>query len=181
MQLIPVKGSAFENMELTSIKEINELRKTCGEHLKQMYHCRQCRADAIGTLDDDRSIEYRGCGSDEIKAAPKAKKYAVATKSGMLVDQHFGQATEFYIYESDGNTLRFSEKRSVSKYCTGSDDCLDDKEGKIEAILAAVSDCDAVLALRIGNSPSKKLEAMGIRIVTTYDRIEDAVKKAASE
>lgn len=180
MQLIPVAGSAFENMELVSLKEINEIRKTCGEHLKQMYHCKQCRADAIGELGDDRSIDFRGCGSKKTESKPKAKRYAVATKSGMLVDQHFGQATEFYIYESDGSTLRFIEKRPVSKYCTGSDDCLDDKESKMDAILAAVSDCNGVLALRIGNSPSKKLEAMGVEIITTYDRIEDAVKKAAS-
>ncbi len=180
MQLIPVRGSAFEDMELVSRKEINEIRRVCGVHLKQMLHCRQCRADAIGTLGDDRSIDFRGCGAEKDRSKSKAKRYAVATKSGMLVDQHFGQANEFYIYESNGDILRFVEKRPVYKYCTGSDGCIDDKEEKMDAILKAVSDCDAVLALRIGNSPSKKLEEMGIKIITTYDRIEDAVKKAAS-
>jgi len=182
MQLIPVKGSAFEDMELVSNKEITEVRKKCGAHLKQMYHCKQCRADAIGTLGDDRSIEYRGVCGESVKKAPvKAEKFAVASKSGMLVDQHFGQASEFYIYESDGQTARFVERRPVSKYCSGPEGCSEGKDIKIGAILSAVSDCSGVLALRIGDSPLKTLSAKGIKVFSTYDRIEDAVKKAASQ
>ncbi|MCX7841670.1 MAG: nitrogenase cofactor biosynthesis protein NifB [Clostridia bacterium] len=55
MPLIPAEGSAFQNIPLTSSRELNEMRKKCEADIKQMYHCRQCRADAIGTLDDDRS------------------------------------------------------------------------------------------------------------------------------
>lgn len=181
MQLIPVKGAAFENMELVSLKEINVIRKACSPHLKQMYHCRQCRADAVGTLDNDRSLEFGGgCGNKKAEQKKESLRYAVATKSGMLVDQHFGQAGEFYIYESDGENVSFLEKRAISKYCTGAEGCFDEKESKMELILRAVADCSGVLALRIGDSPSKKLSEMGIKIFTTYDRIEDAVKKASS-
>jgi MoaA/NifB/PqqE/SkfB family radical SAM enzyme len=186
MQLIPVKGSAFENLELVSNKEIMAIREKCAPELRQMYHCRQCRADAVGTLDNDRSIEYTGCGAAEEPAIPQtapvktAQKFAVASKSGMLVDQHFGKATEFYIYESDGRTVRFLEKRLVRNYCSGPDDCDDDVHSKIETILSAVSDCQAVLALRTGDAPSRKLEGSGIRVISTYDRIEDAILKAAA-
>ena len=58
MQMIPVKGSVFENMPLTSNKEIMDLRKKCEENIKQMYHCKQCRADAIGLLGDDQSQKF---------------------------------------------------------------------------------------------------------------------------
>ncbi len=187
MQLIPVKGSAFENLELVSNKEIMAIREKCAPELRQMYHCRQCRADAVGTLDNDRSIEYTGCPSTVKNPAetPSAsdkptKKFAVASKSGMLVDQHFGKATEFYIYESNGETVRFVEKRLVKNYCTGEDSCGDDKKASIESILSAVSDCQGVLALRTGDAPSRKLESSGIRVISTYDRIEDAILKAAS-
>ncbi len=183
MQLIPVKGSAFEEMPLVSNKEITELRNKCSAYVKQMYHCRQCRADAVGTLDNDLSIEYRGCtgcGEEQKKAPVLLKTYAVASKSGILVDQHFGHAEEFYIYESDGSIVRFKEKRKVPKYCTGPEEC-DEKAGKIDSIVSAVSDCDAVLALRIGVSPADKLRERGIRIYTTYDRIEDAVKQAVEK
>lgn len=192
MQIIPVPGSAFENMEQVSMKEINDLRKACGAHLRQMYHCRQCRADAVGTLGNDRSIEFRGCGistkrpAGEADAVPdpspppsgRALRFAVATAGGMLVDTHFGHAKEFYIYESDGENARFVEKRRAEQYCAGADDC-GDSEGRMDAILRAVADCAGVLALRIGNAPSQKLKEKGIAVFMSCDRIEDAVRQAA--
>jgi MoaA/NifB/PqqE/SkfB family radical SAM enzyme len=62
MQLIPLKESNFEHMELVSNMEFNRIRKECGELLPQMYHCRQCRADAVGTLNHDLSSKYSRCG-----------------------------------------------------------------------------------------------------------------------
>lgn len=183
MQLIPVPGSAFENLELISNRELAALRKKCQPILRQMYHCRQCRADAVGTLNDDRSIEYTGAAFNTglpATAARLLKRYAVASKNGMLVDQHFGHARVFYLYESDGRTVRFIEKRAVTNYCTGAEDCIDDKEPVMERILESVSDCSGVLALRIGNTPARKLKSRGIDVITTYDRTEDAVLKAAA-
>jgi nitrogenase molybdenum-iron protein alpha/beta subunit/MoaA/NifB/PqqE/SkfB family radical SAM enzyme len=185
MQLIPVKGSAFESLELVSNKEIMAIREKCAPELRQMYHCRQCRADAVGTLDDDQSLNFRSsCKAANSKSPEKVKKYAVASKSGMLVDQHFGHAGEFYICETDGANVKFLEKRLVKNYCTGKDDCsvLDDrtpdKDPVTESILAAVSDCSGVIALRTGDSPARKLESLGLAVISTYDRIEDAVLKA---
>jgi MoaA/NifB/PqqE/SkfB family radical SAM enzyme len=180
MPHIPLEGSAFEGLERMNNIEINELRNKCEVNIKQMRHCRQCRSDAVGTLDNDISIEYRGfsVGCSGTTAEIPKMKFAVATKSGMLVDQHFGQADDFYIYESDGKTASFIEKRSVSRYCTGSDEC-GDRHDKIQAMLSAVEDCKGVLALRIGEAPSEKLKEMGIAVISTYDRIEDAVKTAA--
>ncbi|MFA9381574.1 MAG: NifB/NifX family molybdenum-iron cluster-binding protein, partial [Acetanaerobacterium sp.] len=184
MQLIPVAGSAFEQLPLVSNKEITALRKTCEGHVKQMYHCRQCRADAIGTLDNDLSIEYRGCtgcgDADKQEQTVPLKTFAVASRSGVLVDQHFGHAEEFYIYESDGNIVRFKEKRSIERFCTGPERC-DEMQGRMDNILYTVSDCDGVLALRIGGAPTEKLKEKGIRVFTTYDRIEDAVRHAATQ
>ena len=191
MQLIPVKGSAFETMPLVSNKEMMEMRKMCESTMPQMYHCRQCRADAIGTLDNDQSIEFRGCRAG---IAPKEEKpeaealgllFAVSSKGGVLVDQHFGHATDFYIYEYKNGDIRFKERRSVSKYCDGPSECDGagggSKEGKMESILAAVGDCAGVLSLRIGEAPKQKLSALGIRTFVTYDRIEDAVRQAVAE
>jgi nitrogenase molybdenum-iron protein alpha/beta subunit/MoaA/NifB/PqqE/SkfB family radical SAM enzyme len=190
MQLIPVTGSAFENMPLTSNREIMDMRKRCEGTLKQMYHCHQCRADAIGTLDNDQSINFRGCTSTrniEVKKLEEEKPllFAVSSKSGILVDQHFGHASDFYIYEYKNKSIRFKERRSVTKYCEGSDSCDGmgggSKEGKMEAILETVKDCDGVLAMRIGDAPKQKLKEKSIETFTTYDRIEDAVKQAVEK
>jgi nitrogenase cofactor biosynthesis protein NifB len=189
MQLIPVQGSVFENLPLVSNKEIMSMRKACGETMQQMYHCKQCRADAIGTLGNDLSIEFNAChkaGKAEIiseaNTTSTSQKFqvAVATKSGMIVDQHFGQVSELYVYEYLNGNARFIEKRNVDKYCNGSQEC-DEKEDKITMIINTISDCDAVIAMRIGDSPKMKLNQKGIRVFTTYDKIEDSVIKAATE
>lgn len=58
MPLIPASGSVFKHYPPTSIKELNDLRRECEVDLQQMYHCKQCRADAIGLLGNDKSLEY---------------------------------------------------------------------------------------------------------------------------
>lgn len=187
MQLIPVQGSVFENLPLVSNKEIMKMRKDCGETMKQMYHCKQCRADAIGTLGEDRSIEFNACHKmdkpeiiTELENSSQKFQVAVATKSGMIVDQHFGQVSELYVYEYLNGNAKFIEKRSVNKYCDGKQDC-DEKEDKISMIIHTIADCDAVIVMRIGDSPKMKLNQKGIKVFTTYDKIEDSVKKIAAE
>lgn len=68
MPLIPARGSVFEDFPRTNMKELNKIRNICQTDLQQMYHCKQCRADAIGLLSDDRSAEFRTqthqCGGD---------------------------------------------------------------------------------------------------------------------
>jgi MoaA/NifB/PqqE/SkfB family radical SAM enzyme len=181
MQMIPVEGSAFEHLPLISIKEVNEMRNKCGDTMKQMYHCRQCRADAVGTLDNDCSHEFNSSHKEVVKPEGiSGIQVAVATKSGMIVDQHFGQVSDFYVYEYSGGNAVFKEKRQVNKYCNGTIDC-DDDSNKIDRIIQTISDCNAVIAMRIGDAPKKRLNQSGIRTFTTYDRIEDSVKWAVSE
>jgi len=102
-------------------------------------------------------------------------RFAVATKTGAIVDLHFGHADKFYIYESDGNETRFVETRSVIKYCEGSG-C--DKDDSWASIIRAVSDCNAVLALRIGPTPQKRLQDNGIDVIISNERVETAVSMA---
>lgn len=182
MPMISVKGSAFEHNPVASNKEINEIRNRCGEIMKQMYHCKQCRADAIGTLDNDQSIELSKETKEEL---PKTKedmpyRFAIATKSGMLIDSHFGQVKEWHIYEYQDQKVKFVTTRNVEAYCTGEEECFD-KEDKIQKIIYAVADCKAVICMRIGEAPKKQLEEKGIMSIVTYDRIENAIESAVLE
>ncbi|MFP3156307.1 nitrogenase cofactor biosynthesis protein NifB [Lachnospiraceae bacterium ZAX-1] len=179
MPHIPVEGSAFESLYRLNNKEIDMLREECCVNIKQMKHCRQCRADAIGILGDDLSANERQM-LPPARSKTKLQRFAVATKSGAIVDLHFGHADEFYIYDSDGQDVRFIEKRQVSKYCSGVDAC-EDKDGKWPSLLRMVTDCNNVLALRIGYTPEKKLKEAGIGIIITYERVETAVRLAARE
>lgn len=180
MQLIPVKGSAFEALPMASQVEINKIRKRCGETLKQMYHCKQCRADAIGLLGEDLSIEigkHQGGCNTKKEINQKNYRFAVASKSGMIVDEHFGHVEAFYIYDYQGEEAKYIEKRKVNKYCQGKDVC-DEKEDKITRIIDSIGDCQGVIALRIGESPKGKLKERGIEVFSTYDHISEAIKKA---
>ncbi len=185
MPLIPAAGSVFENMPMTSNKELNDLRKKCNLHLKQMYHCKQCRADAIGSLGEDLSSEFMNdkcaapCGENAKDDKNSVYKFAVASKTNIYVDQHFGHSEGFYIYKYSKSGVELVEQRMISKYCTGSEDC--DHEDKIQTILKTVSDCNAVIAMRIGYQPLKELEKAGVKVIQTCERIEDAVRNAAEE
>jgi nitrogenase molybdenum-iron protein alpha/beta subunit/predicted Fe-Mo cluster-binding NifX family protein len=112
-------------------------------------------------------------------AKTETRRFAVATKTGAIVDLHFGHVEEFYIYESDGEQVKFLEKRGVSKYCDGS--ACGDKEDRWETIINALRDCAAVLALRTGMEPESRLKENGINVITTYERVETAVLLAAKE
>jgi nitrogenase cofactor biosynthesis protein NifB len=218
MQMIPVAGSAFEHMPLTSNKEIMEMRKKCGQFLNQMYHCQQCRADAVGTLEHDLSLEFEKMTAPQLEVSPltqsvpkpgasksglpkigidkqsdtsKAIRFAVASKGGVLVDQHFGHVSDLYVYEYHLGEFRFIERRSVTKYCSGSENCgakvrkgltvPEDvmQAGKLERIFHTISDCCCVIAMRIGESPKQKLAEKGIASMMYYGKIEDAVADAA--
>jgi MoaA/NifB/PqqE/SkfB family radical SAM enzyme len=176
MQMIPVKGSVFENMPLTTNKEIMDLRKKCGEHIEQMYHCKQCRADAIGLLGEDQSQKFN---KPVINKAIEEKvlKFAIASKSGIGVDMHFGHVTEFLIYEYKNGEAKYIEQRKVIKYCDGKEVC-EEEEDKFTKLSGVISDCNGILCLRIGDEPKKKLKNMGIEVFMTCETIETAVVKA---
>ena len=48
---------------------------------------------------------------------------AVATSGGGLINQHFGHAREFLIYEASTSGVRFIGHRKVDQYCIGNDTC----------------------------------------------------------
>lgn len=181
MPLIPAGGSAFENFPQTSMKELNELRNICELDIQQMRHCQQCRADAIGRLQEDRSQEFRKANAPAVHVKLKKQyKIAVASKYGKLVDQHFGHAQQFTIYEGDGEIFKFLEKRDVAKYCSGMAEC-DETEVKRDAILDALQDCHVVLSMRIGYHAKERLQAKGIYSVEFCDSVENGLRYAVRQ
>ncbi|MCG5525307.1 nitrogenase cofactor biosynthesis protein NifB [Ectothiorhodospira haloalkaliphila] len=47
--------------------ELTALRDACGTDMKMMRHCRQCRADAVGRLGEDRGAEFTADRIDELE------------------------------------------------------------------------------------------------------------------
>jgi nitrogen fixation protein NifB len=190
-------------------KELKQVQDECSGNLKLMRHCRQCRADAVGLLGEDRSqeftkekfmemptsydLEQRQVIHSEIeqkrvalaerkeaaaarRSTPKAASpkvlVAVATKGGGLVNQHFGHAKEFMIYEVDATEAHFIGHRKVADYCQGGYG----EEAMLEGIIKTISDCKAILAAKVGPCPQKELQKAGLTVIEAYDVIETVAR-----
>ena len=58
MNILPLIPQAeFENVKRPSHAEISRMREKCRPFIKQMTHCKQCRADACGILGEDKDME----------------------------------------------------------------------------------------------------------------------------
>ena len=192
MPLIPAAGSGFAHLPQTSNRDVAAMRDACQTMLPQMRHCRQCRADAIGLLAQDRSAEFRetpscpsgGCGGEKTVGAFNigGHKYrvAVTSKYEKLVDQHFGQAERFLIYDTDGVHNSLVERRDAPKYCSGYEYCESDEDYKQETV-NKLADCTAVVTMRIGNQAKERLLTQGILAVEACNEIAAGLAMAVKQ
>ena len=184
--------------------ELQELQDACAGDMNMMRHCRQCRADAVGLLGEDRGEEFTLDKIDEMdidyeqamavraqvragitaelnakraeradaevasrplpmagEAGTRPIRIAVASSGQGLVNQHFGHAREFLVYEASTHGVRFLAARKTDLYCAGDDTC-GDAESVLDRTIAALSDCEVVLCSKIGFEPWGRLEAAGI-------------------
>ncbi|MGO9958854.1 MAG: nitrogenase cofactor biosynthesis protein NifB [Solirubrobacteraceae bacterium] len=200
-------------------RELKTLQDRCegnGADMNMMRHCRQCRADAVGLLGEDRSAEF---ADDEVLGAEvgydlqgrqavhaeierrreqmrsvrdelrlvtggasrpeRVVLLAVATKGGGVVNQHFGQAQEFWIYEAAPGWAKFVGTRSVDRFCQGPSECFE-HESVLDRTVRALADCAAVLCSRVGPEPRHALAAAGIESVEVHDLIDKAVAEVGA-
>ncbi len=209
-----------------SNEELMDLQDACSGDMNMMRHCRQCRADAVGLLGEDRGSEFTLDKIDameiDYEAAMKTRAIvhqgiaeeleekerkraalaavkvpsgpasdnkhfrpvlmAVATSGGGVINQHFGHATEFLIYEASSNGVRFISHRKVDQYCIGDDSC-GEKESALAGSIRALSGCEAVLCSKIGFEPWGLLEEAGIQPNGEHamEPIEEAVMAVYEE
>jgi nitrogen fixation protein NifB len=116
------------------------------------------------------------------KKATRPVLMAVATKGGGVINQHFGHATEFLVYEASAEGVRFIGTRRVDQYCVGADTCNED-ESTLGRAIAALEGCEVMLSARIGLPPYEALEEAGIQPVSDYamEPIEESVAKVYQE
>jgi MoaA/NifB/PqqE/SkfB family radical SAM enzyme len=198
MPHLPVKGTPLGQLKAPDHETIRELRYLCGAYLPQMTHCQQCRADAAGLLGQDLSFDQPKrmtasplsgpelLGQNDQEVGPGFFKIALVSKSGLMVDSHFGQAQRVYLYSSNGESLRLLGIRQVGLKGGGCDcarrNAGQDQEkstGFIQKLVSDLRDVDAVVALRIGESPKELFKKYGIKCFTTMDSLEKAARSAA--
>lgn len=194
-------------------QELKAVQDACMGGANLMRHCRQCRADAVGLLGEDRSEEFtldkieemeivydldkrknyqdkveeerqsQHAAKQEALAAAQAQMgevdpdmkvlVAVATEGHGRVNQHFGHATEFQIFEVSAAEALFVGHRRVDLYCQGGYG----EDEQLPSIVKAINDCHAVLVAKIGACPRDELKAAGIEPVDAY--AHEFIEKAA--
>jgi len=168
----PAHGTAFglSGQRGPTDEELQALRDTCAQGMKVMSHCKQCRADAIGMLGEDRNEEFTmdkvAVMEAEQAAQPFAEpvRMAVTTSGNGTVDVHFGHAKTFAIYDVSADGVTHVEDRSVGNYCLGEDACGEDvlsQEDRLQHTLNVIGDCKSVVCARIGRMPWQQMELAG--------------------
>jgi nitrogen fixation protein NifB len=186
-------------------EELQELQDACSGDMNMMRHCRQCRADAVGLLGEDRGLEFTMDKIEDMEIdypaamvkraevhaqiakelevkeqdrlfqvqakaalagasdAPLTRPVlmAVSTKGGGVINEHFGHAHEFLVYEASPRGVRFIGHRKTTPYCEGGSSC-GDGESALDETLRVLKGCEVVLSAKIGFEPWAPLEAAGI-------------------
>ncbi|MDR0887905.1 MAG: hypothetical protein LBM39_01805 [Candidatus Methanoplasma sp.] len=100
-------------------------------------------------------------------------RVAVASTDGKVVNQHFGHADQFHIFEINGEEFKFVETRFSQPFCAGGT-----HEGKDNTgLLKALDGCRAVLVNRIGGGAVTMLDENGIDAIEVRGFIEDALRE----
>jgi len=99
-----------------------------------------------------------------------AIKIAVASSDGINVDQHFGRARTFRIYQLNDDVFEYLETRDNEAPCSGhshDDNALDQAASRL-------SDCRGVIAVQIGAGAIDALIVHRIMAFTLPGTIEEA-------
>ncbi len=158
MPVYPNADTPFAEVPEPAPALMAELRQEAEKFLPQMRHCTRCRADAVGLLDADRTEEFQSClsaCSRRVPGAPDKPYVAVATKEGMLVNLHLGEALSFQIWENNGQGFHMVEERPAPEAGSGSQRWWD--------LAETLKDCRAVLVSALGETPKAILEECGIQ------------------
>jgi len=172
--LLPTHDTAFEDLPEPDAKMRFAVRYKCGEHVNQMTHCGRCRADAVGRLGQHNTEEIQeliqSCSRLPLKPQENRPYVAVATREGMLVNQHLGEAQSFTVFGIDPD-----DEEAFIAIGTRAAPTPGSRESRWEALAGALHDCRAVVANAAGSTPKKALAAAGLQVVEMEGMIDDGL------
>ncbi|MBN1953289.1 MAG: hypothetical protein JW801_18935 [Bacteroidales bacterium] len=90
-------------------------------------------------------------------------RVAVSSTNGKTINSHFGKARTFYVYEIEGENIRFMEIRNTPSYAS-KDPLHAFRAEQFDKVLKVIGDCQAVYTKQIGAVPAEKLRSLGIRV-----------------
>ena len=103
-------------------------------------------------------------------------RVAVASNDGKVINQHFGHAQEFLIFDlNDDGTFEFVETRENIPTCNGGDHSI----SALDSTLDIIKDTKIVLVSQIGPGASQYLISNGIQPFMMPTYIDEALEKLA--
>lgn len=101
-------------------------------------------------------------------------RVGIASSDGLVVNQHFGRATQFLIVDIDEeNKMHFVEKRIVPPVCDGGDH----NDHKLIMNIEKFVDCHYLLVSRIGRPAEDELNKYYITVFEIPGLIEESIEK----
>ncbi len=99
-------------------------------------------------------------------------KIAIASTDGLTVNEHFGKAKKFSIYNAAPPTFDLIAEQEIEPYSTGQKEHAFD-EARFQEVARVLTGCEKVFVTKIGDEPALALKAMGIEPVVYSGAIKD--------
>jgi nitrogen fixation protein NifB len=201
MPLLPTANTPFATIKEPEKKAVQQARALAGRHLPQMTHCSRCRADAAGLIGEENSqknidlLQFSarvaqevppvsateldaGNGlpmtlSSQLRLLPTQERpyIAVASRDGLFVNQHLGEATQVSIYKPSEKRSTLVDIRNIASEAGGSARWL--------SMIDKLKDCCGILVSGAGAVPRKIFAHHGITVAIVEGVIDEALGATA--
>lgn len=101
-------------------------------------------------------------------------KIALASRDGVRVNEHFGRASFFRIYELSDEGYTFIESRDAVAACQHA---RTHSKTDFDRVIDLISDCDALLVEKIGEGAAAYLISKGVRVFEVSGSIDGVLGK----
>ncbi len=173
MPLFPVAGTPLGAVKAPTPAQLKVVRAEAARHLPQMSHCARCRADAVGRLGQDSKeadvLRLRRAANLPLEPGEIRPHIAVASREGVLINEHLGEATQLWVYEATPTGQVLMETRATP--------AAGGQRGRWLELASRFRDCRIIATSGAGGTPRGILAECGIDIVVAEALIDDALRQ----
>ena len=101
-------------------------------------------------------------------------RIALASRDGININEHFGRAAFFRVYEVTDNGYSFLESRDAVAACQHT---RTHSQTDFDTVIGLLSDCEAVLVEKIGEGAAAYLISKGVRVFEVSGSIDGVINK----
>ncbi len=168
MPIYPVATTPFGTIATPKKALMDSVRAEAGLYLPQMRHCTRCRADAVGLIGDAMTKEKLQLLQASGRPGQANRPYvAIASREGVMVNQHLGDADELWIFGLKDSEPTLIERRAAPPGGGGNE--------RWEALADLLVDCRGVVTSGAGNAPTTVLLGRGITVTLADCLVDEAV------